>query len=219
MSTTYSQLKQKVTRWGQDFGSDFVTSFDEGLYDAEMDISNDLRCDQTQFRDTISFVAGTYLYSKPAGAVDIRQITYVSGTSTVFMEQRRREWLMDYAPQPGVLAQRGAPKFWANYETLNTTTKLVTSQIYVAKTPDAAYTATAECNGRLTGLSSSNTTTWLSVFYDSLLFAACIRRMARFDENDDSAQMWDAEYQKMLQGARDDVALVNSDSTSTLRTR
>ena len=183
MSLTYTQLEQKLQQWAEDAGSDFVTSIPQGVADAEFDISQTVDCDQMRFRSDIAFVAGTYTYDKPAAAVTIRFITYVSGTSVVFMQQRRREWIMDYAPQPGVTLQRGAPKYWDNYEALATSTGLVTSQIYVGKTPDAAYTATAECEGRIMGLTSANTTTWLSIYQPNLLFSACIRKMAHCDKD------------------------------------
>lgn len=218
MSLTYAQLKQKVQQWVQDFSSEFVTAFDDGLADAEFEISQAVNCDQMRFQGTINFVAGTYVYDKPAAAVAIRHISFLNGTSVQFMQMRRREWIMDYAPQPGVLAQRGVPKFWDNYDTLTTATGLVTSQIYIGKTPAAAYVATAECEGRIMGLTSSNTTTWLSVYQPNLLFAACMRRMVRHDKESDQAAIWDAEYVAGVQALTNEVMRQRSDATSEQRT-
>ncbi len=218
MSLTYAQLKQKLERWVQDSGSDFITAIDDGIADAEFDISQALNCDQMRFPGTIAFVAGTYIYNKPVGAVTIRDIKYLDANGKiVFMEMRRREWIEDYAPYPGVLAQRGPPRFWDNYETLAPTTGLVTSQIYVGKTPDAPYTATAECEGRIMGLSTTNTTTWLSVYQPNLLFTCCIRKMVRFDKESDEAAKWDAEYANALSQAQVEVQRFRSDATSVQR--
>lgn len=216
-SYTYDTLKQAVIRFAQDFSGDFATSFDDGLAKAEEEIAKDLNVDQMQFRSTIALVAGTYLYNRPSGAFTIRHITYANGTTTVFMEMRRHEWLIDYNPAPGVTANRAAPKYWAPYEALNTTTQVVTSQIMVAKTPDASYTATAECEGRITGLSSSITSTWLSSNQGNLLFNATIRKMVRFDQDDEMAKMWDAEYAASIQRTALEIQRFRSDDTSVLR--
>lgn len=216
-SYTYATLKQTTIRWLQDLGSDFATSFDEGLALAEDDIAKDLNCDQMQFRSAINFVAGTYLYTRPAGADAIRVITYVNGTDTVQMEMRRHEWLMDYNKAPGVLANRAPPKYWAPYETLNTATMAVTSQIMVAMTPGAGYVASAECEGRIAGLSATLTTTWLSTTQGDLLFAACQKRMGRFDQESEFFQDLDNAYKAQLTRTQELVARARSDATSVMR--
>ena len=65
----------------------------------------------------------------------------------------------------------GIPKYYANYDE---------DSLLLAPTPNAAYTMDLEYNAQPTGLSSSNTTTWVSNNAPMLLLYACLVEAFKF---------------------------------------
>lgn len=215
---TYAQIVQKLQNWMEDTGTDLGTAIPQAIADAEAMIARDLNVDQMRFNTALALIAGTYVYTKPVAALAIRQITYTTAAGAVVtLEYRRHEYIIDYAPTPGVLADRKAPKFWDNYDQLNTTTGLVTAQIYIGPTPALSYTGNIEGEGAIAGLTSTNTTTYLSVYKPDFLFAACIKKAAKFQHDSPMIAEWDKTYGELLVGMQGEVVRSRGDATSTYR--
>ena len=94
----------------------------------------------------------------------------------------------------------GTPRFYC-YEENGTNLRL-------APTPSAGLTGTLAYVARLTGLSASNTTTWLSTNHGDLLFYACMLGSMRFmKEEIQEKQDWEAAYKRALAGVQHEEML------------
>ena len=72
--------------------------------------------------------------------------------------------MSEYAPDR---TSTGIPKYYANWDN---------DTIILAPTPNAAYTIELAYNAQETGLSSSNTTTWVSTNAPGLLLICLLSR-------------------------------------------
>lgn len=210
---TYDELVQRLQRWSRDTGTDFQTSADVMISDGELMISKDLNLDQMRVRSTLALVAGTYIYTKPTGCVDIRHISYVDATTgeIKFLEYRRREVIVDYAPTPNALADRAAPLYWDNYDTASA------FKIYVGPTPIVDLTGEIEHEVRIAGLSSTTATTYLSLYQPDLLFNAALMKSTIWSKNPLQFQAIQGEYQRHLGLTVSEQLRVRSDATNLTR--
>ena len=73
--------------------------------------------------------------------------------------------------------------------------------IYLAPTPNSAYNIELALNKQEDGLSSSNTTTWVSTNAPKVLLYACLVEAFRFLKGPDNMlQYYEQGYQQALQG-------------------
>ena len=69
--------------------------------------------------------------------------------------------------------------------------------LILAPTPNAAYTIELAYNAQEPGLSSSNTTTWVSTNAPQLLLYACLIEAFKFLKNPDMVAMYNQAYQEL----------------------
>ena len=84
----------------------------------------------------------------------------------------------------------GIPKYYANWDN---------DTIILAPAPNAAYTIELAYNAQPTGLSSSNTTTWVSTNVPQMLLYACLVEAFKFLKGPDNMlQTYESYYQQAL---------------------
>jgi hypothetical protein len=106
----------------------------------------------------------------------------------VVLQKKEASFLSEYWPNR---SSTGIPKYYANYDE---------DSIILAPTPNAAYTIDLEYNALPTGLSSSNTTTWISNNAPALLLYACLVEAFKFLKGPDNlTQMYQQSYTNALQ--------------------
>lgn len=189
MSVTYSYstLTTEIIKQAHDDGTAFAAEVDNLIATGETKLLRDLDLEIFDSTDTGSFAYGSQNVTKPTGYLACRTLSYVSsGTTRVFMTPKTYDFLIDYWPTSGTV---GLPKYYAE---LNTTTWVV------APTPNSAYTWTARFMKRPTGLSGSNTTSWLGTNAGDLLLLACMIASEAYLEADERIATWKAEYQEKL---------------------
>jgi hypothetical protein len=134
-----------------------------------------------------TMVQGTNIIDKPA-----RWHKTVSMNITVAGKRypvliRKYEYLREYWPDP---AQESVPKFYCDYDY---------THWLVAPTPDAAYTFEVLYYERLQPLDSANQTNWMTVYAPQALLYGSLLQAMPFLKNDERMQMWQAQYNAIMQ--------------------
>ena len=126
---------------------------------------------------TMSFVRTASIY--PSTGTDANVRTYLI--------QKDISYMTEYWPNR---TSTGIPKYYASWDN---------DTILVAPTPNAAYTMELAYNAQPTGLSSSNTTTWVSNNAPEMLLYACLVEAFKFLKNPQMVQMYESYYMQALQ--------------------
>ena len=118
------------------------------------------------------------------------QIYTDGGTPTrEYLIQKDVTFMNEYWPNRD---STGKPKYYANWDQ---------DRLYLAPTPNSAYKIELALNKQPTGLSSSNTTTWVSTNAPKVLLYACLVEAYRFLKGPDNLlQYYEQGYQQALQG-------------------
>jgi hypothetical protein len=185
---TYAELSQNLQDWLEDDDAEFVGSIDEVINLGEMRLWRDLDLSIFTSEDSAATAASTETLTKPTTDTELvtwQSLWYDSAGERTFLELRSVDYVRDYQT-PGATA---APRYYAE---LNETDWLL------APIPDAIYTVNTRGTTRPTRLSASNTTTWLSLHQDDILFKACLAEAEGFLKSDDRVPMWTEQYTAAL---------------------
>jgi hypothetical protein len=153
---------------------EFVGSIDEVINLGEMRLWRDLDLSIFTSEDTAATAVGTETVTKP-----------VTDTELVTWQLRSTDFVRDHQ----VIGATAAPKYYAE---TNETDWLL------SPIPDAIYTLNARGVTRPTRLSAGNTTTWLSLHQDDMLFKACLAEAEGFLKADDRVPMLAEQYAAAL---------------------
>lgn len=136
---------------------------------------------------TSTMVQGANVINKPA-----RWHKTVSMNITVAGKRypvllRKYEYLREYWPDP---AQESVPKFYCDYDY---------THWMVAPTPSAAYNFEVLYYERIQPLDSSNQTNWFTIYAPQALLYGSLLQAMPFLKNDERMQMWQAQYDTIMQ--------------------
>ena len=124
-----------------------------------------------------AFVRSAQIYT--AGATPVRE----------YLIQKDVSFMNEYWPNRDTT---GKPKYYANWDQ---------DRLYVAPTPNSAYNIELALNKQPTGLSSNNTSTWLSTNAPKVLLYAALSEAYKFLKGPDNLlQYYEQGYQQALQG-------------------
>lgn len=182
---TYADLEQNLQDWLEDDDSEFVGSIPEVINLGQMRLWRDLDLSIFTSEDTTPTVASDELLLKPTTdteLVSFQSLWYDNAGERRFLELRSADWIRDYQV-PGATA---APLFYCELDQDNWA---------LAPIPDAIYTVNTRGTTRLEPLDSmTNTTNWLSLHMDDLLFKACLAEAEGFLKADDRVPIWTEQY-------------------------
>jgi hypothetical protein len=192
--STYASLTQDIQDFAENDDTEFTTEIDGFILRAEERIFR-----ETPFlpvfraENTGTLTASTSTLTMPSGKRTIRSFSITVSSSEVFLQQRLDSYLKDVYSNA---ATEGQPKYYAEKD--DTT-------LLVGPTPDSNYSYTIWAHEQPTGLSSGNTTTWLSSnVEDVLLFAAMVEATA-FLKHPEAAAEWTARYAQALQSLQNEM--------------
>ena len=100
-----------------------------------------------------------------------------------------QDFMNEYYDTPEA-GQSDKPKYYANWNM---------GTIVVAPTPNAVYKFEIGITKKPTGLSSSNTKTWVSVNAPNVLLYACLCEAFKFLKAPNDQQVYEASYQEAIQ--------------------
>ncbi len=200
-SYTYDTLKTALIDFTEDDGAEFASALDQIIALGESKLLKDLDLEIFDTTAVGTFTPGSPLVTKPSYAIAIRSMYYTDGSGNfVFIEQKPYEFVKDYWPRQA--STTSTPKYYAE---LNET------QLFIAGTPATGLAYTLRVIRRPDGLSSLNTTTWLSTKAADALLYACLVTSEQFLKADNRIGTWRSEYQLALNSAK--IELKRTDRT------
>ena len=198
--TTYSELVTQIRDYCEVDSNVFTTAIvNDFIEHAELTIFRQIDFDVFRKYQTATLTSGDAFVGMPGNTPTsfayIRAVNIFSPSGSlggltdnerVFLEKRDASFINEYSPNR---TSTGVPKYYANWDN---------DTIILAPAPNAAYTIELAYNAQETGLSSSNTTTWVSNNAPGLLLYACLIEAFKFLKNPNMVAMYTQAYQELL---------------------
>jgi len=195
---TYAELVQKIRDYCEVDSNVFTSTIVDGfLLDAEFRILRDVDSDNNRQYAQADIIAGqryvnTPLVNDQTLVIRSAQITNSTGgadnSSRSFLQYRDTSFMSEYDPT-GV---QGLPKYYSYWDE---------NTIVVAPTPDINYNMQINYILKPDGLSSTNTTTYLSTEFPNGLTYACLVEAFGFLKGPaDMIQYYEGKYKQALEG-------------------
>tara|TARA_R110000851_G_scaffold79894_1_gene176055 strand:+ start:2133 stop:2783 length:651 start_codon:yes stop_codon:yes gene_type:complete len=192
---TYTELLQKIRDYTE-VDSNVLTStiLDGMIENAEFRILRDVDSDSNRRYDTANLITSDRFIGRPAGLLIVRsaQIVDSQGSSQPnnreFLQYRDTSFMSEFNPTEDT----GVPKYYSLWDEQN---------IVVAPTPDATYTIQLNYILKDPGLSSTNTTTYISQnFPNGLLYACLVEAYGFLKGPQDLLQLYEQKYKQVVEG-------------------
>jgi len=192
---TYSELVDKIRNYTEVDSNVLTSSIINGfIEDAEFRIFREVDSDNNRRYDTAKLIAGQRFIGRPAGLLVVRsaQIVDSDGTASTnnrdFLQYRDTSFMSEFNPKENT----GVPKYYSLWDEQN---------IVVAPTPNATYTIQLNYILKDAGLSSTNTTTYISQnFPNGLLYACLVEAYGFLKGPVDMIQLYDKKYAEAVKG-------------------
>ena len=184
MPMTYSSLKNDIQVWAENTGTDFTAQLDTFIGNTQERLSRDI--DPVGFNQNVtsSMSVGDRFITLPS-AIEPMLINYfnilVSGNRQ-FLEIKPIEYLQEYWPNASITS---TPVYFANFDD---------NTLYVAPTPDSAYTMELGYQGRINPLSNTNTTNWYTENAPDALLYGSLSEANLFTKNMEDYNIYNKKY-------------------------
>ena len=194
---TYDELKTKIrdyTEVGSTVLSD--TILNGVINDAEFRIFRDIDSDNNRKYVTANLIASTRFIDTPTDALVIRSAQIVdseladgnTNQDREFLQWRDTSFMSEFNPT----AVTGVPKYYSWWDK---------DTIVVAPTPDQTYIIQLNYILKDPGLSSTNTTTYISLnFPNGLLYACLVEAYGFLKGPQDLLQLYEQKYKQVVEG-------------------
>ena len=148
------------------------------IEDAEFKILRDIPLDAYKKQSTGNLVTGQNTINVPAKTLFVKGVQVYDSTSAAtgsntYLEKKDETYLQEYVPSTES-AKRGKPKYYAMFGGATGTTDTTSGRLFLAPAPDSTYVFKIHYEAIPTGLSSSNTTTYISQYFPNGLLYACL---------------------------------------------
>ena len=195
---TYAELVTKIRDYCEVDSNVFTSTIVNGfISDAEFKILREIDSDNNRQYAQADIVAGQRYVNTPLindETLIIRscQITNSTGgannSSRQFLEYRDTSFISEYNPTGAT----GVPKYFGYWDK---------DTIVLAPTPDATYEIQLNYILKDPGLSSTNTTTYLSKYFPNGLLYACLVEAYSFLKGpNDLLQLYEGRYKQVAEG-------------------
>ena len=200
---TYSTLTtaiQNYTEVGTSVLSSTIT--DQFIDNSELRIQRDVPIDADRKEVIGNLVASKDNVNAPAGTLFVRGIqVYTSTTAATgansWLEKKDISFLREY---DAAETTTGTPKYYAMSGGAEGTGATSSGRITIVPTPSSAFMYKIHYNARPIGLSSANTTTYLSLnFGNGLLYACLVEAFSYLKGPMDMLQLYEQKYQTEIQ--------------------
>ena len=200
---TYSTLTtaiQNYTEVGTGVLSSTIT--DQFIDNAELKIQRDVPIDADQKETLGNLTASKDNVYAPAGTLFVRGLQVYTSTSVAtgtnsWLEKKDISFLSEYDTAE---TTTGTPKYYAMSGGAEGTGATSSGRITIVPTPSSAFMYKIHYNARPIGLSSANTTTFLSLnFGNGLLYACLVEAFSYLKGPMDMLQLYEQKYQTEAQ--------------------
>ena len=200
---TYSTLTtaiQNYTEVGTSVLSSTIT--DQFIDNSELRIQRDVPIDADRKEVIGSLVASTDNINVPAGTLFVRGIqVYTSTTAATgansWLEKKDISFLREY---DAAETTTGTPEYYAMSGGATGAGAASSGRVTIVPTPSSAFMYKMHYNARPLGLSSANTTTYLSLnFGNGLLYACLVEAFSYLKGPMDMLNLYEQKYQTEVQ--------------------
>jgi len=200
---TYSTLTtaiQNYTEVGTGVLSSTIT--DQFIDNSELRIQRDVPIDADRKEMLGNLTASKDNVYAPAGTLFVRGLQVYTSTSVAtgtnsWLEKKDISFLREYDTAE---TTTGTPKYYAMSGGAEGTGATSSGRITIVPTPSSAFMYKIHYNARPTGLSSANTTTFLSLnFGNGLLYACLVEAFSYLKGPMDMLQLYEQKYQTEAQ--------------------
>ena len=200
---TYSTLTtaiQNYTEVGTSVLSSTIT--DQFIDNSELRIQREIPLDADRKEMLGNLTASKDNVYTPAGTLFIRGIQVYESTSVAtgtnsWLEKKDISYLREYDTAE---TTTGTPKYYATSGGAEGTGATSSGRITIVPTPSSAFMYKIHYNARPVGLSSANTTTYLSLnFGNGLLYACLVEAFSYLKGPMDMLQLYEQKYQTEAQ--------------------
>ena len=191
---TYAELVTKIREYTEVTSSVLTDTIINGfIEDAEWRILRDVDSDNNRRYKTAQVIAGTRFIDEPTNALVVRSLQIVDSdgvgeaNNREFLQYRDTSFMSEFNPT----GAQGVPKYYSSWDA---------DTIVLAPTPDATYTLQLNYILKDPGLSSTNTTTYISLNFPSgLLYASLIEAFSFLKGPNDLLQLYEAKYKQAIE--------------------
>ena len=192
---TYAELVQKIRDYTEVSSTVLSDTIVNGFIEnAELRILRDVDSDNNKRYVTANLVSGTRFIDTPDNLLVIRSAQIVdsdgvgASNNRDFLQYRDTSFMSEFNPAEST----GVPKYYSNWDQ---------NTIVVAPTPNATYTIQVNYILKPDGLSSTNTTTYLSQqFPNGLLYACLVEAFSFLKGPNDLLQLYEGKYKQVVEG-------------------
>ena len=187
----YTTLKTNIQNFLEDDSTELTDSVDQIIGQAEEMIFQrlpNLPC----FRKTTSanLVAGTTDYTV-ASARMIRQVSVTSSSILSYLDHRIDSYLRDYWPNS---TTQGTPRIYTT-KSAGTSGTVIT----IAPTPNSTDGYTVDFIAPETGLSGSNSNSWIGDNAENVLLSACLYEASAFLKASETLALYKTQFDEAVQ--------------------
>lgn len=201
---TYTSLLSDVQTYCERSDNPFVAQIPRFVMMAENRLASEVRGLGFQRYVTGTLTGNTI--AKPERWRETVSLNITVGTERVFLQPRSYDYCRAFAPDPAVTGQ---PRYYADYGY---------EHYLIAATPDQNYAFELAYYERPEPLSDQNETSWTTQYAPQLLLYATLLEAQPFLKRPDTAQQWQALYDRALQGvAQETSRRVSADRAATTR--
>ena len=191
---TYAELVTKIREYTEVTSSVLTDTIINGfIEDAEWRILRDVDSDNNRRYKTAQVIAGTRFIDEPTNSLVVRSLQIVDSdgvgeaNNREFLQYRDTSFMSEFNPT----GAQGVPKYYSSWDE---------DTIVLAPTPDATYTLQLNYILKDPGLSSTNTTTYISLNFPSgLLYASLIEAFSFLKGPNDLLQLYEAKYKQAIE--------------------
>jgi len=186
---TYAELVTKIRDYTEVSSTVLSDTIVNGFIEnAEFRILRDVDSDNNRKYATASFIVNQRFLNTPSNLLVIRSAEVISSGTRSFLDVRDMSFIDEYNSTGAI----GLPKYYANFNE---------NTIEFAPIPDQAYTIQLNYILKPTGLSSTNTTTYLSQqFPNGLLYACLVEAYGFLKGPTDMLQYYENRYKQAIEG-------------------
>ena len=200
---TYSTLTTAILNYTE-VGTSVLSSTitDQFIDNSELRIQRDIPIDADRKEMLGNLTASKDNVYTPAGTLFVRGIqVYTSTTAATgansWLEKKDISYLREY---DAAETTTGTPKYYAMSGGAEGTGATSSGRITIVPTPSSAFMYKIHYNARPIGLSSANTTTYLSLnFGNGLLYACLVEAFSYLKGPMDMLQLYEQKYQTEVQ--------------------
>jgi|TARA_R100001509_G_scaffold114852_1_gene69882 hypothetical protein len=176
---TYATLTQAILDYTE-VDSTVLTSTitNQFIENSEFKILREVPIDAYKKQQLGNFVTGQDTINVPAKTLFVKGVQVYDSTSAAtgnnrWLEKRDESYLQEYVPSTESSA-RGQPKYYAMFGGATGVSDTTSGRLLLAPAPDTTYKFKIHYETIPDGLSSSNTTTYISQYFPNGLLYACL---------------------------------------------